>query len=113
MSAYTEIKTEMTDVKHIITAIETLGYGVVLRGEHDLQITRGESGSYMHGNVTRQADGTYRIHGDVDYLTPQFIGQVKQEYGVARTMAIAKQRGYQFGGREVVGNKVKLRFYQR
>jgi len=64
----------------------------------------------------KNPDGTYRAiiseydrgrHGDT------WLGKLKQEYSISKTMAAGRRRGLVFSGRETIGTEVKLHFLER
>ena len=134
MSKYAEFSTELTEEKHLVTALEAMGYTVEchqepvnLYGYHgdkradtaNVIVRRQFIGSASNdlGFVRDNPKAPYRAiisNFDRGHFTNAWLGKLKQGYTEARTMAVAKQRGYLFQKREVTDKgEVRLLFAVR
>jgi hypothetical protein len=134
MSKYVELETVLTDEKHLVEALKTLGYspevasqGRALVGymgdeRHEtanIIIRRSQLDSASNDiGFARDATGVFRaLISDYDRsigFSEVWLGKVTQAYKERQTMAVARAKGYVFKGRQVIetpqGKKVQLRF---
>jgi hypothetical protein len=130
MSKYEELRTVLSDERFVLEALKDLGYrpevsrdGLSLYGylgderpdKANIVIRRGQLNSASNDiGFVRDASGEYDRGIGFD---DAWLGRVAQTYKERQTMAVAKSKGYQFLGRQVVetqaGKKVQLRFAVR
>ena len=133
MSRFAVYETTLRDPQHIVAALGAMGYEHVecypepqalygyvgdKRSEQaEVIIRRQYVGSASNDiGFAKNPDGTYRAiiseydrgrHGDT------WLGKLKQEYSISKTMAAGRRRGLVFSGRETIGTEVKLHFLER
>ena len=134
MSKYCETETKINDARHLATALESMGFtievhekAVALFGyqgdereeKANVIIRRAHTGLPASNDVgfVREANGTYRAiisQYDQQKFDAAWLGSLKQNFQESRTMAMARAKGYQFQGREVIqtakGQTIKLLF---
>jgi hypothetical protein len=137
MSKYEELRTVLSDERHLLDALSELGYspeisrdGLSLYGylgderpeKANIVIRRRQLNSASNDiGFARDANGVYRaLISEYDRsigFDDAWLGRVAQTYKERQTMAVAKAKGYRFLGRQVVetqaGKKVQLRFAVR
>jgi hypothetical protein len=137
MSKYEELRTILSDERHLLDALGDLGYspevspaGLSLYGylgderpeKANIVIRRRQLNSASNDiGFARDANGVYRaLISEYDRgigFDGAWLGRVAQTYKERQTMAVAKAKGYRFLGRQVVetqaGKKVQLRFAVR
>jgi hypothetical protein len=138
VSKYGQYSTVMRDGKFLCAALNAMGftfeaheqaqplYGY--RGDQrdetaHVIIRRHDTGIGASNDIgfVREPDGSYRaIISEYDRgakFNDSWLGKLKQEYTVTRQMAVARNKGYVYQGRETVktatGETVKLRFTVR
>ena len=137
MSKYVELRSSLTDERHLVEALRELGYepevcpegrslvGYVgdQRAERaHIIIPRGQLDSASNEiGFARDSGGVYQaIVSEYDRgigFNDAWLGRLVQVYKERQTMAVAKAKGYVFKGREIIhtpqGKKIQLRFAVR
>jgi len=137
VSKYIEMRTALTDERHLVEALRELGYDPEVRREGSTLVgymgdERAERAQIIIRRLqldsasndigfARDGNGVYRaIISEYDRgigFDDAWIGRVSQTYKERQTMSVAKAKGYIFKGREVIetpqGKKVQLRFAVR
>ncbi len=137
MSKYGVLDTQIKEQKHLIAALEEMGYRVEVHPEGaalfgyegrerpekaNIIIRRRQLDSASNDiGFARTADGRYVARlSEYDQqigFNQKWLNRVHQVYKEKQTIAIAKAKGYIFQGREVVktdqGERIQLRFAVR
>ena len=137
MSKYGVLDTQIKEQKHLIAALEEMGYRVEVHPEGaalygyegrerpekaNIIIRRRQLDSASNDiGFARIADGRYVARlSEYDQqigFNRKWLNRVHQVYKEKQTIAIAKAKGYIFQGREVVktdqGERIQLRFAVR
>ncbi len=137
MSKYEELKTVLSDERHLLDALSDLGYspevspgGLSLYGylgderpeRANIVIRRRQLNSASNDiGFVRDGHGVYRaLISEYDRgigFDDAWLGRLSQSYKERQTIAVAKSKGYRFLGRQVIdtsaGKKVQLRFTVR
>ena len=138
MSKYSEFPTTITDGGHLATALKAMGFEIECHNEPQtlmdyrgyprpekatIIIRRNHTGIDASNDIgfVKGTDGAYKAiiseYDESAKFGASWMGELKQSYTEARQMAMAKQKGYVFQGREVVqtakGKQVRLVFAAR
>lgn len=134
MSAYGTFTTTLRDEKLLCAALAEMGFtfechaeaqnlhgyvGDTRQQKANIIIRRHHTGIGASNDVgfLKTADGTYQaIISDYDRgakFNDTWLGKLSQEYGVQRTLSVAKNKGYVLQTRKQVGEKVQLVFGAR
>ncbi len=135
MSKYAQLSTELREEKHLIEALQQMGYTPEVHPEgarlnsyyseqegkvaHVIIRRRDLPGAFGDIGFVRQPDGRLSMIGDeLDHqYGARWLGRVQQLYKEKQTLAVARAKGYILKRREVVeirdGQQVRLQFIAR